>query len=99
MTYYVGDSIELSAAASDFDGNPVTGASGTARLSILEVGGDTVPINNVEMPFSGPDSAFVYVWETAGAVEGGYRCKVELDVGGRKSVEVRTLVLYAVDPD
>lgn len=101
MTYYVGDSIEISAGATDFDGNPVTGATGTAHLSILEIGGDAAPVKDVEMPFSAPDSAFLYIWNTAGmpAEGGGYRSVVTLDVGGRKSVEARPLVLFSVDED
>jgi hypothetical protein len=99
VTYYIGDSIEITAAASDFDGIPVTAATGTARLSILETGGDAVPIKDVEMPFSGPDNAFVYVWDTLGIPEGGYRAKIEMLVGGRRSVEARSIVLYDVDED
>ena len=93
MTYYVGDTIEISAAASDFDGNEVTEATGSARLSIMEIGGSTVPVDSVEMP------GFVFLWDTTGVAAGGYRAQVEVDVGGRKSIEVRPLILAAPDPD
>jgi hypothetical protein len=97
MTYYVGDTIEIAAGANDFDGNPVSSSTATARLSIHEIGGEGEPVADAEMDFTG--AGFTYIWNTLGVAAGGYRAQVTLDVQGRKSVEVRPVVLADPDPD